>query len=78
MTDADIPKNICVDSIVDIRDGLTREERVVLYCLKQAQDEFKGRSVPTITLYGRVCEFMQISPQRFQQLIANLVNGGGN
>jgi hypothetical protein len=43
------------DKIPDVRDGLTREERVVLYVLQQAQAERGGRNVPTAMLWGRVC-----------------------
>ena len=35
------------DIIPDVRDGLTRVERVVLYCLHETQKEFPGRNVPT-------------------------------
>ena len=38
----------------DVRDGLTRQERVVLYVLHQAQQERGGRNVPTAMLWGRV------------------------
>jgi hypothetical protein len=35
-----------------VRDGLTREERVVLYVLRQAQKERGNRNVPTAMLWG--------------------------
>ena len=40
--------------IPDVRDGLTRQERVVLYVLDQAQKERGDRNVPTAMLWGRV------------------------
>jgi hypothetical protein len=46
----------------DVRDGLTREERVVLYVLSETQKERGDRSVPTAMLWGRVCEHFYISP----------------
>ena len=37
-------------ALPDVRDGLTREERVVLYVLHQTQKERGGRNVPTAML----------------------------
>lgn len=61
------------DDIPDARDGLTRKERAILYCLQQAQAEFGGRNVPTITLYGRVVEMIDIGPDEFQMILSRLV-----
>ena len=57
----------------DARDGLNRKERVVLYCLMQTQKEFKDRNVPTITLYGRVLEHIDIGEAEFQLILAKMV-----
>ena len=57
----------------DARDGLNRKERVVLYCLMQTQKEFKDRNVPTITLYGRVLEHIDIGEAEFQHILAKMV-----
>ena len=57
----------------DARDGLNRKERVVLYCLMQTQEEFKDRNVPTITLYGRVLEHIDIGEAEFQHILAKMV-----
>jgi hypothetical protein len=54
----------------DVRDGLTKKERAVLYCLSEAQKEFGGRNVPTILLYGRVVELVDISREEFQMILA--------
>ncbi len=59
--------------IPDVRDGLTRKERAVLYCLKKTQEEMGGRYVPTIMLYGRVVELVDISPEEFQQILTRMV-----
>ncbi|MET0661249.1 MAG: hypothetical protein ABW110_24180 [Steroidobacteraceae bacterium] len=59
-------------SIPDVRDGLTREERVVLTVLHQLQKERGKRNVPTPMLWGRVCEHLYISPQRLSELLARL------
>lgn len=45
-----------LDDIPDVRDGLTRRERIVLYVLHETQKERRGHNVPTAMLYGRVCE----------------------
>jgi len=62
------------DLIPDVRDGLTRKERIVLYCLHQAQKEFNGRNVPTATLYGRVIEYVDMSEQELQEILQRFTN----
>jgi len=61
-----------IDKVPDIRDGLTREERVVLYVLHETQKERGDRNVPTAMLWGRVCEYFYISPERLSLLLARL------
>jgi hypothetical protein len=56
----------------DVRDGLTREERIVLYVLRQTQLERGGRDVPTAMLWGRVCEYFYISPEDLSEMLARL------
>jgi hypothetical protein len=56
----------------DVRDGLTRLERVVLVELARAQAEL-GRDVPTALLYGRVVEHVDVSVAEFQAVLARLV-----
>jgi len=60
------------DRIPDVRDGLTREERVVLYVLHQTQKERGDRNVPTAMLWGRVCEYFYISPEALSDMLARL------
>lgn len=60
------------DVLPDVRDGLTREERVVLYVLNETQKERGGRDVPTVMLWGRVCEHFYISPEDLSAMIARL------
>ena len=62
-----------VDLLPDVRDGLTRKERIILYCLQQAQLESGGRNVPTIMLYGRVVEHVDIGQEEFQSILTRLV-----
>lgn len=62
-----------IDGILpDVRDGLTRKERIVLYCIQQAQKEFNGRNVPTATLYGRVLEYVEMGEQELQGILQRL------
>ena len=56
----------------DVRDGLTRRERVVLYVLHETQKERGGRNVPTAMLWGRVCEHFYISPEDLSAMLARL------
>ena len=60
------------DGIPDVRDGLTRQERVVLYVLHETQKERGGRNVPTVMLWGRVCEHFYISPDDLSAMLARL------
>ena len=60
------------DRIPDVRDGLTREQRVVLYVLSQLQEERGDRNVPTTLLWGRVCEHFYISPEDLSKMLAQL------
>jgi hypothetical protein len=60
------------EKIPDVRDGLTREERVVLYVLHQTQKERGDRNVPTVMLWGRVCEYFYISPEDLSMMLARL------
>lgn len=50
-----------LENIPDVRDGLTRTERIVLHVLNETQRERGGRSVPTAMLYGRVVEYVNMS-----------------
>jgi hypothetical protein len=60
------------DAIPDVRDGLTRRERVVLYTLHDVQKERGGRSVPTAMLYGRVVERLDMSQQELVEILQRL------
>jgi hypothetical protein len=60
------------NTLADVRDGLTREERVVLWVLHETQKERGGRSVPTTMLWGRVCEHFYISPEDLSATLARL------
>jgi len=62
------------DNLPDVRDGLTRKERIVLYCIDQIQKELGGRNAPTVMLYGRVLEYVNMSEQELQMILQRLVS----
>ena len=64
------------DSLPDVRDGLTRKQRIILYCLHQLQKEREGRHVPSAMLYGRVAEYLDISVDEFETTLAKLTQSG--
>jgi hypothetical protein len=64
------------DELPDVRDGLTRLERVILVTLQEAQRESGGRNVPTAMLYGRVCEHVPVTVERFQRALQRLTGNG--
>ena len=61
-----------LENLPDVRDGLTRVERVILYELHKAKAEFGDRYVPTGLLYGRVVEHVDIGQQEFQRALVRL------
>lgn len=62
-----------IDRMPDVRDGLTRVERVVLWQLGELQKERNGRDVPTAMLYGRVVEHIDISVSELQSVLQRLI-----
>lgn len=50
-----------LENIPDVRDGLTCTERIILHVLNDTQKELNGRSVPTVMLYGRVVEYVNLT-----------------
>jgi hypothetical protein len=64
------------DPAPDVRDGLTRLERVILFELGRATRELGRKDVPTALLYGRVVEHVNVSVEEFQAAIARLVGRG--
>jgi hypothetical protein len=61
------------DRIPDVRDGLTRLERVILHVLGECERERGGRDVPTAMLYGRVVERIDVSVDDFTATLQRLV-----
>ncbi|HAC28086.1 MAG TPA: hypothetical protein DCF82_09765 [Marinobacter hydrocarbonoclasticus] len=68
-----------VDEVIpDARDGLTKTERTILYVLNETQKELGGRNVPTVMLYGRVLEYVNISEEELHLYLDRLgVKGDG-
>lgn len=62
-----------LERLPDVRDGLSRLERVILWQLDLTQKERNGRSVPTAMLYGRVVEHVDVSVEEFQRTLQRLV-----
>lgn len=54
-------------NIPDVRDGLTEVERTILFVMHEARKEFGDRSVPTVLLFGRVQELLDLSWEEFQK-----------
>ena len=57
----------------DVRDGLTRAQRIVLWQLDELRKELGRESVPTALLYGRVVEHgVDINPRQLSRLLGDL------
>lgn len=77
MATSPIPPEL-LDAIPDVRDGLTRTERLILYVLRETQRELDGRNVPTAMLYGRVLEYVDMSVAELHLYLDRLgVKGDG-
>ncbi len=63
------------DFLPDVRDGLTRAERVILWQLSVLEKERPGRNVATAQLYGRVVEHVDLSVGEFQRILQRMVGG---
>jgi DNA gyrase/topoisomerase IV subunit A len=61
-----------LDNLPDVRDGLNKKERAVLYCIHELQQERNGRNVPTAMLYGRVLEHVDMSESELQDILQRL------
>jgi hypothetical protein len=61
------------DYLPEIRDGFTQRERFVLQWLYDLQQDRGGRNVPTGMLYGTVVEYVDMSVEEMQSILARLV-----
>lgn len=64
------------ERVPDVRDGLTRIERVVLWKLRELEQERGGRAVSSAQLYGRVVEHVNLTPDELQRVLARLTGRG--
>ena len=60
-------------NLPDVRDGLTRKERIILHCIDKIQKERGGRNAPTMMLYGRVIEYADMSIDEMQLILQKLM-----
>lgn len=61
------------DALPDVRDGLTRRERIVLFCLNELQRQRGSHDVPTGMLYGSVIEHLDMSVDELQCILVRLI-----
>lgn len=62
------------DDVPDVRDGLTRKERIVLLTLARLQREANGRPVKTAQLYGHVVDQVDLSQSELIAILKRLGN----
>lgn len=65
-----------LDRLPDVRDGLSRLERVILWQIAEVREELGREMVPTAMLYGRVVEHVDVSVEEFQSVLVRLVGRG--
>ena len=58
-------------TLPDVRDGLTELERVTLYVMYEAKKEYGERMIPTALLWGRVSEYLDVSPAEVTAALAS-------
>ena len=68
-----VPRGSSMQVVPDVRDGLTRAERIVLWQMDELQAEYPNRSVPTAALYGRVVEHVSLSEPEFLRILQRLI-----
>jgi len=59
-------------NIPDVRDGLTEVERTILLVMHEARKEYGDRTIPTVLIYGRVVELLDLSWEDFHQTLVKL------
>lgn len=64
-----------LDDLPDVRDGLTRLERIILFVLAETQAERGGANVPTALLYGWVLQHIDVNLAEFQRTLSRMILG---
>lgn len=72
----DGPGDLELDVLPDVRDGLSRLERVILWQLDVVGKERGGRMVPSAQLYGRVVEHVDVDERTFLRVLSRLTGKG--
>ncbi len=67
-----VQNDLDLDRLPDVRDGLTRLERVILWQIDVVRRELDREQVPTAMLYGRVVEHVDVSIAELQSTLARL------
>jgi hypothetical protein len=70
---ADLDSGAITDGLPDVRDGLTRLERIILVVLREIEEERGNRAASTAMVYGRVVERIVVDPGTFQAALDRLV-----
>lgn len=65
-------KDIDLNLLPDVRDGLNRVQRIVLMELDKARKESRRSFVPAPMLYGRVLEHVDLSEAQFRAVLDSL------
>lgn len=66
-------QRLLLDHIPDVRDGLTRPQRLLLLTIAEVQAELGGRDAPSSMIYGRLIEKgVNVSPEEMQRMLARL------
>ena len=60
------------DLVPDLRDGLSRVQRIVLAELARASAELGRAKVPTVMRYGRVAERIDLTERELNQVLRSL------
>ena len=61
------------NNLPDVRDGLTRGERIVLWCLYELKQQYGERQIPTSMLYGRVVEHVDMTVEDMKSILVRFV-----
>jgi len=60
----------------DVRDGLSRKQRVIIHCLHILEAEKPGCNISTCMLYGRVFEHIDIGVDEMQAILNTITAAG--
>jgi hypothetical protein len=67
-----MPRPDDLERLPDVRDGLTRLERIILWQIEVVRTELGREDVPTAMLYGRVVEHINVPVNEFLTVLARM------